>query len=812
MQNNMRNQAVKAILTIVFLMMPLVVFPFNTAFAGVSPNVCTIDNFNDENLGVNTLGFWTGGNVGSDQLFLHVYDANKNNYARTLTYNCATPQDIYWYASNVWDGVTFLNASNFTHLSFRIKGTEGGEDFYIQLQYGTPIGGGPQPLVEILSSAYVTTTTEWRQVNIPLTAFAGLDKTKMRAVSIEFRNTLSHPQGTIYIDNLSFTKGYPKAQSTGSVQVDRGTKELLVSGQPFAIKGVGYQPTPIGMWPPQPDNSAIFSRDFPLLANMGCNTIKTWSAPGPNLMNKAQQYGLKVIANFWMDYSLDFANSTIRTQTKTNFTTFVNNLKSYPALLMWSIGNENNYYNGANSAYYSLVNELAEIAYQQEGASYHPVMVVNGSLYNIGEDEIGAEDLQLNYIDIWGSNIYAEHFYQVNWYGSTRNYFDVFEEKSTKPLIMTEYGTDAFRTTSEAPVVDGYIDEDAQAEWVLSNALEVMSEPDGCIGGCVMEYSDEWWKYTDGGLPSVHEKNGHSTLSYGHILPDDYSNEEYWGIAEIAADGTWGAPDGIDDIKPRRVYYILQELFTKPLNVLHDGDQIQPVINSLPNGGTVYFTEGTYDQEQDSLVTIEEDINLIGEDAARVNVKANIVLMGNTSDITDITIAYPQGKSITYDGGAYASSPINIIADAGITAINSNLTVKNCDIMPDSNIFGTSKYGKGIQIWNLYENPDIAPVVEDNFIANCEIGVSLFSQAFGGGINGLIRNNNLDGNAIGILERMHKEKPIIEDNNINNSNHGIHITYEDGVLLAERLTNIRNNTFAGNIANVWCDELQAPQQ
>ena len=36
---------------------------------------------------------------------------------------------------------------------------------------------------------------------------------------------------------------------------------------------------------------------------------------------------------------------------------------------------------------------------------------------------------------------------------------------------------------------------------------------------------------------------------------------------------------------------------------------------------------------------------------------------------------------------------------------------------------------------------------------------------------------------------------------------GIHITYEDGALLAERLNNIINNTFSGNTDDIWCDEL-----
>ena len=54
---------------------------------------------------------------------------------------------------------------------------------------------------------------------------------------------------------------------------------------------------------------------------------------------------------------------------------------------------------------------------------------------------------------------------------------------------------------------------------------------------------------------------------------------------------------------------------------------------------------------------------------------------------------------------------------------------------------------------------------------------------------------------------MHKEKPLIKDNEITNSINGIHITYEDDTLPQERLNNIINNTFDGNTDDIWCDEL-----
>ena len=92
---------------------------------------------------------------------------------------------------------------------------------------------------------------------------------------------------------------------------------------------------------------------------------------------------------------------------------------------------------------------------------------------------------------------------------------------------------------------------------------------------------------------------------------------------------------------------------------------------------------------------------------------------------------------------------------------------------------------------------------------NANAGISLFSQAFGGPMLGQIKNNTFVNNDYGILLRMHKENPLIQDNIITtSSDSGIHITYEDGTLLNNRIINILGNDFFDNTYNVWCDEIQ----
>jgi PKD repeat protein len=562
----MKGTYAKPIILNITFMVILSTFLFlKIGVAEGASNTLSIDSYNKYGAGANDLGLWTGWGSSDtstvEEVYLHKYVDGGVNNVKKFTYDCTGEQDYCWDASNLWNGVTYLDVSEFDFLSFRVKGETGSEDFYIEMQYGTPIEEGTEPATEMHSSDYFTVTNNWKQVNLPLAAFMGLDKTKMRALVIKFDNALDVKEGVIYLENLQFSNAYGKPESTGPVRIDREARTLIVDNEPYSIKGVGYQPTPIGGSPPNPDNPDFYDRDFPLLVDMGCNTIRAWGMPGINILNKAEEYGIKVIAGFWMDLSADFNDPAVRDATKQQFTSFVNTYKDSPALLVWAIGNENNYHNGSYADYYGLCNELAEIAYQIEGDSYHPVIIVNGNLFNMGVHERDAEDLQLNYIDAWGCNVYLHYFSEMDWNGDTRDFFEVYGEKSLKPLIITEYGADAFYTTNRWSL-SGYEDETIQADWVQSNVLEIKAASTVCSGSTIMAYSDEWWKYPNGDN-FVQDRGGFYTGDWGDVAPDDYANEEYWGLVRIAPDGTWGAADGLDDVQPRQVYYTLQSIFTE---------------------------------------------------------------------------------------------------------------------------------------------------------------------------------------------------------------------------------------------------------
>lgn len=327
-------------------------------------------------------------------------------------------------------------------------------------------------------------------------------------------------------------------------------RELLVDFdrrgeyEPYLIKGIGYQPAPIGSYPQIIDNPAILERDFSLLKEMHCNTIRTWGEVNQTLLDYAQAYGIKVIAGFkpYTD-DVEFSNPVNRQSIINQFKTYVTSYKDHPAVLFWAIGNEDNFhYNGNDiTDWYTLVNEMAKEAHDIEGDEYHPVAIVNGHIFNVGDASKKADDESMIHLDIWGMNVYIGYSY-VNSPFEGRNFFEMYAELSEKPLWIGEYGIDAWDN------INGREYQDVQAEWVGNNWDEI-EESNICIGSALMAYSDEWWK---DGNPNDHDYGGYSTAEWGDLQPDDFANEEWWGIVAIEE------TSGIDKITPREVYYNLQ--------------------------------------------------------------------------------------------------------------------------------------------------------------------------------------------------------------------------------------------------------------
>lgn len=331
-----------------------------------------------------------------------------------------------------------------------------------------------------------------------------------------------------------------KPVSQGQVRIQ--DRNLLVQNLPYRIKGVTYQPTPIGISPENADINQIYTvencdRDFRILQEMGCNTIRTYAPVTRVLLDKAQEYDIKVCAGYWISYDIDLGRQETREDLITDFRNYVREFKDHSAVLFWVIGNEQNYQNGDSAEWYSLADKMAMAAYDEEGINYHPVAIVNGDIGNVGERNFEADDVSFNYVDIWGINVYAGYSFLHNPHHG--DFFERYADLSGKPLWISEYGIDAYDNT------DNRESQKRQSAWDCYNWKEI-SGSDVCIGATLMSYSDEWWKAGDS---RNHNMGGYATdiMPYNDCHPDRFSNEEWWGIMQ------WDN----NQLIPRLAYYEL---------------------------------------------------------------------------------------------------------------------------------------------------------------------------------------------------------------------------------------------------------------
>lgn len=325
-----------------------------------------------------------------------------------------------------------------------------------------------------------------------------------------------------------------KPLSAGPVRINNKKLEVDYDGngvyEPYYVKGAAYSIMPIGN---KPITSALEDISIQYLKYMNANTIRTYSTPGKTMLTKMAAENIRVISGFWVNTDLNLALTSVRQEVKDDFAKMVVDLKDNPGVLMWNLGNEQNYQNGNDSYWYTLCQELAVVAYEIEGEKYHPVCISNGNIYNIGDVSKNADDASLSYIDLWATNIYELNLTPQ---------FVTYKSKSNKPLVITEFGIDALddRIKQEYETMQAVVDS--------MNWAQILAASDVVVGATVFEYTDEWWKAGD---PNSHDYGGYPTGA--HI--DGYSNEEWWGLIAITPD-TNG--DGYDEWRPRQVYYMFK--------------------------------------------------------------------------------------------------------------------------------------------------------------------------------------------------------------------------------------------------------------
>ncbi len=323
------------------------------------------------------------------------------------------------------------------------------------------------------------------------------------------------------------------------------------------------------------------------MKEMGINTIRIYQA-GEKPENVKQvirdlyeQFGIRTILGHWMgfwEYPCPFyGDKAFEERVRKEIIDMVNLYKDEPGVLMWILGNENNYSclghvnpwsteeidkevdpqkrkNMLAKVYYSFVNEIIREVHKVD--SNHPVALGNGELIMLDAANLYCPDADLVACIIYRGKSFG------NLFKSLKATFD-------KPLLLSEFGADSY---------DAYKQKEAQ-EWQafflesqwrqIYDNLAAGKEGEGnCIGGIMFEWTDEWWKHNpiDAESLKVHDKE--SNWSNGSYYFDIQAaknmnmNEEWFGIVSLSGDEK---EFGLDKRIPRKAYYVIRDFWKNPV-------------------------------------------------------------------------------------------------------------------------------------------------------------------------------------------------------------------------------------------------------
>jgi len=385
---------------------------------------------------------------------------------------------------------------------------------------------------------------------------------------------------------------------------------LIVNGEKFIINGMNWDMILIGkdavsanFWKSSDEIIKLgLDHEMSLLKDMNINTIRHYSdIPAKWVQYIYENYGIYTMINHsfgrygmtvdekWNPIT-DYSNSKMQEILLSEIETMVSDYKNTPGLLLYLLGNENNYglfWSGAETEdfpeeeskkkavgekygrpMYKLMNMAAKKI--KELDSNHPVAICNGDDLFI---DLVAEECKD--IDIFGVNSYRG--------ASFTNLFKTVKETLNKPLLFTEFGADAYNSLNSKE------DQRTQANYLLKNWKEIyensagMGKYENTIGGFTFQFSDGWWKYDFDHRKNVSKHDTVATWANGGYSEDleegkNNMNEEWFGICAKGPTNN----NGLYTLYPRTAYYVLKQVHKfNPFNKNSNLDSLKGYFNNI---------------------------------------------------------------------------------------------------------------------------------------------------------------------------------------------------------------------------------------
>jgi hypothetical protein len=386
------------------------------------------------------------------------------------------------------------------------------------------------------------------------------------------------------------------------VESEDGWK-LMVDGEPLMVNGMNWDYFPRGtnfnysLWNQSPDFiQQALDYEMALLKNMGVNTIRVYTGiPKRWITYIYENYGIYTMLNHsfgrygltidgsWMG-NTEYSDERVIEMLLSEVTQLAEEYKGTPGLLLYLLGNENNYglfWGGAETedipmedrqstiraqAMYELFNEAA--VQMKAIDDTRPIAFANGDLLFMNLIVESMPDM-----DIFGTNTYR---------GMTfTDLYDRVANEYGKPVLLTEFGSDRFnaQTMQEAQT--------DQARYLHSNWKDIyhhaagMGGADNSIGGFTFQFSDGWWKYGQTEGLNTHDTNAsweNGGYTFDHVEGENNMNEEWFGIM---AKGPTDV-QGFYELYPRAAYFLLKEVHEFDVYAQNtDEDELEEHFNNI---------------------------------------------------------------------------------------------------------------------------------------------------------------------------------------------------------------------------------------
>lgn len=382
-------------------------------------------------------------------------------------------------------------------------------------------------------------------------------------------------------------RDYSPAKQIEIKETGEGGYSLYVNQEPFLIRGVVYNPTPVGKGPGynffthQPKPWEV--TDGQLMQDMGINAVRIYTAYDDLTATREfirdlyQNYGIYTVVSDWLGLwhpAANYADPEFQKQVKNEVLEVVKALKNEPGVLMWMLGNENNYtfsgkirfwtspeiekierpyqrHQKRARIFYSFVDEIAAKIKKIDPS--RPVALSNGEVSYLSTASEVCQNIDILAIIAYRGKVFG------NMFDRARDIFDL-------PVVLSEFGCDSYDAYRQKE------DQEIQAEFILSqwndiyaNTVAGSNKEGNVLGGFLFSWTDEWWKYNENCPESWLTQNTEACWSEGSYYHDILAennlnmNEEWFGIVSVREE----KQDGINKRVPKKAYYRLQEFFEK---------------------------------------------------------------------------------------------------------------------------------------------------------------------------------------------------------------------------------------------------------